>query len=122
MQTNIFTLPVSLEQVAALIKRMHPEDRQQLLAMVPELATDAAKQKKLIDEANQTVEQLKDDLLAELGEEPLSSDEPFLGGFTLGQYLELSEAERAKLWDEWGEVALEDMEEVEVHPNALPAR
>ncbi|MYA70453.1 hypothetical protein F4009_18830 [Candidatus Poribacteria bacterium] len=122
MQTNIFTLPVSLEQVAALIKRMHPEDRQQLLAMVPELAIDAVKQKKLIDEANQTVEQLKEDLLAELGGEPLSSDEPFLDGFTLGQYLELSETERAKLWDEWSEVALEDIEEVEVHPNALPAR
>ncbi|MDE0018259.1 MAG: hypothetical protein OXU51_18905 [Candidatus Poribacteria bacterium] len=122
MQTNIFTLPVSLEQVAALIKRMHPEDRQQLLAMVPELAIDAVKQKELIDEANQTVEQLKEDLLTELGGEPLSSDEPFLGGFTLGQYLELSEAERAKLWDEWSEVALEDIEEVEVRPNALPAR
>ncbi len=122
MQTNIFTLPVSLEQVAALIKRMHPEDRQQLLAMVPELATDAVKQKQLIDEANQTVEQLKKDLLAELGGEPLSSDELFLDGFTLGQYLELSEGERAKLWDEWSEVALEDIEEVEVRPNALPAR
>ena len=122
MQTNIFTLPVSLEQVAALIKRMHPEDRQQLLAMVPELATDAIRQKELLDEANQTVEQLKEELLAELGEEPLSSDEPFLDGFTLGQYLELSEAERAKLWDEWSEGTLEDIEEVEVHPNALLAR
>lgn len=39
MQTNIFTLPVSLEQIAALVKRMHPADRQQLLAMVPELVT-----------------------------------------------------------------------------------
>ena len=122
MQTNIFTLPVSLEQVAALIKRMHPEDRQQLLAMVPELATDAIKQKELLDEADQTVEQLKEDILTELGGDPLSADEPFLDGFTLGQYLGLSEAERAKLWDEWSEVALEDIEEVEVRPNALPAR
>lgn len=122
METNIFTLPVSLEQVAALIKRMHPEDRQQLLAMVPELATDAVRQKKLLDEANQTVEQLKEDLLTEFKGEPLSSDEPFLDGFTLGQYLELSEAERAKLWDEWSELALEDIEEVEVRPDALPAR
>ncbi|MDE0325161.1 MAG: hypothetical protein OXN27_14695 [Candidatus Poribacteria bacterium] len=121
MQTNIFTLPVSLEQIAALIKRMHPEDRQQLLAMVPELVTDAVKQKTLIDEADQNVEQLKEALLTELGGEALSSDEPFLGGFTLGQYLELSEAERAKLWDQWSEVALEDIEEVEVGPNALPA-
>ena len=90
--------------------------------MVPESATDAIKQKKLVDEADQAVEQLKEDLLTELGGEPLSSDEPFLDGFTLGQYLELSETERAKLWDEWSEVALEDIEEVEVRPDALPAR
>ena len=90
--------------------------------MVPESATDAIKQKKLVDEADQAVEQRKQDLLTELGGEPLSSDEPFLDGFTLGQYLELSEAERAKLWDEWSEVALEDIEEVEVRPDALPAR
>lgn len=122
MQTNIFTLPVSLEQVAALIKRMHPEDRQRLLAMVPELTAEAIKQEKLLDEANRTVAELKQELLVELGGEPLSSDEPFLDGLTLGQYLELSEAERAKLWDEWSEIALEDIEEVEVLPNALPAR
>ena len=53
--------------------------------------------------------------LAELGGEPLSSDEPFLDGLTLGHYLGLPEAERAKLWDECGEVALEDMEEVGIH-------
>ena len=122
MQTNIFTLPVSLEQVATLIKRMHPEDRQRLLAMVPELAAEAIKQEKLLDEANRTVAELKQKLLVELGGEPLSSDEPFLDGLTLGQYLELSETERAKLWDKWSEVALEDIEEVEVRPNALPAR
>ena len=119
MQTNIFTLPVSLEQVAAVIKRMRPQDRQQLLAMVPELATDAIQHKKLLDDAEQTVASLKQELLAELDGQPLSSDEPFLGGFTLGQYLELSETEREKLWDEWSEDALEDLEEIEVHPNAL---
>ena len=118
MQTNLFTLPVSLEQVAAVIKRMHPEDRQRLLVMVPELAAEAIKQEKLLDEANRTVAELKAELLAELGGEPLSSDEPFLDGLTLGQYLELPEAVRAKLWDKWSEVALEDMEEVEVHPNS----
>ena len=122
MQTNIFTLPVSLEQIAALIKRMHPEDRQRLLTMVPELAAEAIKQEQLLDEANRTVEQLKAELLAELGGESLSSDEPFLDGLTLGQYLELSEAERAKLWNERSEAVLEDMDEVEVPANALPAR
>lgn len=121
METNVFTLPVSLEQVAAVIKRMHPEDRQRLLAMVPELAAEAIKQERLLDEANRTVAELKAELLAELGGEPLSSDEPFLNGLTLGQYFEFPEVERAKLWDEWSEVALEDMKEVEVHPNALSA-
>ena len=121
MRASLLTLPVSLEQVAAMIKRMHPQDRQQLLAMVPELIADAIKQKKLLDDAEQTVVQLKRELLAELDKQPLSLDEPFLDGFTVGQYLELSEAEREKLWDEWSEVALEDLEEVEVHPNALLA-
>ena len=114
MQANIFTLPVSLEQVAAVIKRMRPQDRQQLLAMVPELTTDAIKQKKLLDDADQTVEHLKQELLTELDGQPLSSDEPFLDGFTLGQYLELSEAEREKLWDEWSEIALEDLEDLAI--------
>lgn len=122
MRANVFTLPVSLEQVAVLIKRMGPQDQQRLLAMVPELATEAIKQKKFLEEADQTVEQLKQDLLTELSGQPLSSAEPFIDEFTLEQYLELSEAERAELWDKWSEVALEDIEEVEVHPNALPAR
>ena len=122
MQANIFTLPVSLEQVAAVIRRMRPQDRQQLLAMVPELATDAIKQKKLLDEAEQTVKQLKQELLTELDGQPLSSDELFLAGVTLGQYLDLSEEERAKLWDDWSDIELEDIEELEVRPDALPAR
>ena len=121
MQTNIFTLPVSLEQVAAVIKRMRPQDRQQLLAMVPELAMDALEQKELLDAAEHAVASLKQELLAKLDGHPLALDEPFLDGFTLGEYLALSEAEREKLWDTWHEDALEDMEEIEVHPNALPA-
>ncbi len=122
MGTNVFTLPVSLEQVAALIKRMRPQDRQQLLTMVPELEADAIQRKKLLDDARQTVEQLRQELLEDFGGQPLSPDEPFLGGLTLGQYLDLPEAERAKLWDEWGAIDLEELEELEVHPDAVPAR
>ena len=118
MRANIFTLPVSLEQVAVLIKRMGPQDQQRLLAMVPELATEAIKQKKFLEEADQTVEQLKQDLLTELSGQPLSSAEPFIDEFTLEQYLELSEAERAELWDKWSEVALEDIEEKAVVKHA----
>lgn len=122
MGANVFTLPVSLEQVAALIKRMRPQDRQQLLRLVPELADDATRLKKLLDDAHQTVEQLRQELLEELGGQPLSPDEPFLGGLTLGQYLDLPEAERAKLWEEWSAIDLEELEELEVRPDAVPAR
>ena len=118
MPANVFTLPVSLEQVAALIKRMRPQDRQQLLAMVPELAIDAIQQKQF-DDAVQAVDQLTQELLVELEGQPLSLDEPFLEGLTLGQYLELSDAEREKLWDEWSDIELEDIEELEVRPDAL---
>ena len=121
MPANVFTLPVSLEQVAAVIKRMRPQDRQQLLAMVPELATDAIQQKQLLDDAVQAVDQLTQELLVELEGQPLFLDEPFLEGLTLGQYLELSDAEREKLWDEWSDIELEDMEELEVRPDALLA-
>ncbi len=122
MGTNVFTLPVSLEQVAALIKRMRPQDRQQLLTMVPELEADAIQRKKLLDDARQTVEQLRQELLEEFGGQPLSPDEPFLGELTLGQYLDLPEAERAKLWDEWGAIDLEELEELEVRLDAVSAR
>ena len=96
MRTNVFTLPVSLEQIAFLIKRMHPIERQQLLTMVPELATDVIKQKELIGEANKNVEEFRQELLEELGGQPFSSDDPFLDGLTLGQYLDLPEVEHAK--------------------------
>ncbi len=122
MQANIFTLPVSLEQLAAVIKRMSPENRKQLLAMVPELVSDVIQQKQMLYDTMQTVDQLKQELLEELDGQLLSLDEPFIEGFTLGQYLELSDAEREKLWDRWGEVALDEIEEVEVHPNALLAK
>ena len=106
MGANVFVLPVSLEQVATLIKQMPPQDRQQLLTLVPELAADAIKRKQVLDNAHQTVEQLRQELLAALGGQPLSPDEPFLAGLTLGQYLNLPEAERAKLWDEWSAIEL----------------
>jgi hypothetical protein len=47
---------------------------------------------------------------------------PFLGGRTLAEYLDLEEGERARLWDEWGEADWEDLKELEVRPDALPAR
>jgi hypothetical protein len=113
MAESIFALPVSLEQIVALIKRMSPFERQQLLKFVPELRQEAMQTQTTREDAHESVEQLRRELLEELGGELLSSDEPFLDGLTLGQYLDLPDAERAKLWDKWGELDVEELEELE---------
>ena len=130
MAETVFALPVSIEQIAALIKRMSPDDRQRLFQLVPELRQEAMRPvlargegtKRTLDDARKTVQQLQQEVVPTLGELLLSPDEPFLEGLTLGEYLELPEAEQSKLWDKWGEISLEELEEVEVRPDAVPAR
>ena len=127
---SVFALPVSLEQIAALIKRMSPDDHQRLLKLVPELRQEAVRPvlertegtKRTLDDARETVKQLQQEVVQTLSGQLLSPDEPFLEGLTLGEYLDLPEAEQSKLWDKWGEISLEELEEVEVQPDAVPAR
>ncbi|PKO21947.1 MAG: hypothetical protein CVU38_11970 [Chloroflexi bacterium HGW-Chloroflexi-1] len=57
-----------------------------------------------------------------LGEQLLSPSEPFLGDLTLGQYLQLPDEARGRLWDAWAEIELEELEELDVHPDAMPVR
>ena len=121
MNSTTLKLPISLEQVASLIKRMPPQQRQHLIALVPELVDDAIQQKKMMEIANQVVEEFKQELLEVCADQPISPDEPFLGGFTLGQFLNLPELERAKLWDQWSALDMNELEELEVHPDAMPA-
>ena len=130
MAESVFALPVSIEQIAALIKRMSPDDRQRLFQLVPELHQEAMRPvlersegtKRTLDDARKTVKQLQQEVVQTLGDKLLSPDEPFLEGLTLGEYLEFPEAEQAKLWDKWAEISLEELEEVEVRPDAVPAR
>jgi len=41
---------------------------------------------------------------------------------TLKQYLDLPDEDRARMWEEWSEIDLEEVEELDVSPDALPAR
>ena len=129
MAESVFALPVSLEQIAVLIKRMSSDDRQRLFKLVPELRQEAVRPvlersegtKRTLDDARETVKQLQEEVLQALGGQLLSPDEPFLEGLTLGEYLDLPESEQAKLWDKWAEISLEELEEVEVRTDAVPA-
>ena len=116
-------LPVSVEQVAVVIKQMSRSDRERLLNLVPELhqmSPNTARRQG--DQAVAVVERMREEVRRVLGGQLLSQSEPFLGELTLGQYLELPDDERGQLWDVWAEIETEELEELDVHPDAMPAR
>jgi len=116
-------LPVSIEQVAVVIKQMSQSDRERLLDLVPELRQRFPRTSRRDGEQGlATVERMRGEVSRALGGQLLSLSEPFLGDLTLGQYLELPDAERGRLWDAWVEIEPEELAELDVHPDALPAR
>ena len=59
MAESVFALPVSLEQIAALIKRMSPPERQRLLNLAPELRREAMRTGRTVDDAHETVKSVQ---------------------------------------------------------------
>ncbi len=119
---STFALPVSVEQVAVVIKQMGPAERQRLLKLVPELrqATIQAPSR-TPGEIRTAVERVRAEVMQALGGQFLSPTEPFLGDLTLGQYMDLPDEDRARLWDEWAGIDLEELEELDVRPDAVSA-
>ena len=123
MARSVLALPISIEQLAAVIRQMKAADRQRLLALAPELRQDALQlPPHTSDTARTAVERLRAEVLQALQGQRLSPDEPFLEGLTLGAYLALPDAERARLWAAWTKVDLNHIEEKDVRPDAAPAR
>jgi hypothetical protein len=122
MSLSTVALPVSVEQIAVAIKQMSREDQRRLLQLVPDLSKVANEQPtRTIEQAQENIENLRVQVLAALGNQPLSPDEPFLGGLTIAQYDALTEQAKDALWDQLAGVDLMEMEEVEVNADALPA-
>ena len=116
-------LPVSVEQVAVVIKQMSRSDRERLLNLVPELRQmSPTTSRRQGDQAVAVVERMREEVRRALGGQLLSLSEPFHGELTLGQYLELPDDERGQLWDVWAEIETEELEELDVHPDAMPTR
>jgi len=122
MSGSTFALPVSLEQVAVVIKQMGPTERRRLLKLVPELrqATTQAPSR-TSGEVHAAVERVRVEVMQALRGQLLSPAELFLGDLTLGQYMDLPDEDRARLWDEWAEIDLEELEELDVRPDAVSA-
>lgn len=122
MSRAVWPMPVSVEQIAVVVQRMSPEERRRLVELVPELreATTHAPSR-TPDEIHAAVERVRAEVMQALGGKLLSPAEPFLGDLTLGQYMELPDEDRARLWDEWAEIDLEELEELNVQPDAVSA-
>lgn len=112
MTNAVYALPVSVEQIAVTIRQMPPPDRLRLIELVPELReASVAPKSRTLEEMKKNVDKLRAELIAALGGNRLSPDEPFLGNLTLGQYLDLPDHERGRLWDEWSPCNLDDLPE-----------
>jgi hypothetical protein len=99
MTESIVALPVSVEQIAAVIKQMSPDNRQRLLDLVPELRQPLEPRARTLREARANMSLVREQVQQALAGQSLSPNEPFLGELTLGQYLALPDAERARLWE-----------------------
>ena len=120
---TIFPLPVSLEQIGSVIRRMSFEEQRRLLDLTPDLRAAALQiSHRTEGQAREAVLRLQQEIQAELRGELLSPEEPFLGNMTLGEYLALPEEEKHILWESWEDTDLMELDEREVSPNALPAR
>ena len=123
MQSAMVPMPVTIEQVAVVVRSMSRKDRQRLLELVPELQEAPNTLLSAQSTKDQTpVEQLRREILAALDGQLLAPDEPFLDHLTVGDYLDLPEAERAHLWERWTAESDLSWEEVDVRADALPAR
>jgi hypothetical protein len=123
MQSAIVSMPVTIEQVAVVVRNMPRQDRQRLLQLVLELRDAPTLVPTAQAAQDETpVEQLRREVLAALDGQSLAPDDPFLDNLTVGDYLDLPDAERAHLWDTWSANAGLSWKEVDVHADALPAR
>lgn len=97
MPESILALPVSVEQIALAIKHMEPADQLHLLDLVPDLRRLASQ--RTPQQAQESVNVLRQRVLSTLNGQQFSPEEPFLGNLTLQDYHALSEEEKARLWD-----------------------
>ena len=123
MTQTVFALPVSVEQVAAVIKQMPPTDRQRLLELVPELReAPPLSTPRTLAEASASAELTRAEVKQALAGQPVVATDPFVGNLTLEQYLNLPDEERARLWELPAGATLMEAEEREVKPDAVLAR
>jgi len=122
MRYTIVSMPVAIEQIAAVLRKISREERRRLLDLVPELRDELREQPgRTVSQAQESAEAMRQALIHDLGKEFLSNEAAFLGDLTLGEYLALPDEERALLWKRWAETPALPWTEIDVRTDALPA-
>lgn len=123
MTSAILPMPVTIEQVAAVVRNMSRAERQRLLELVPDLLdkTNPPRARRSLSEVDPFVEKLRQELHTALGGQPLMPDAPFLDNMTVSEYLDLSDRARAELWEQWTAQEASVWQEVDVNADAIPA-
>ena len=123
MSNAIVSMPVSIEQIAAVLRNIGREERRRLLDLVPEFREELREQPgRTVSQAQKSAEVMRQMLITGLGDEFLSNEAPFLGDLTLREYQALPDEARALLWDRWAEPPALPWTEIDVRSDALPAR
>lgn len=122
MSNTIVSMPVAIEQIAAVLRNIGREERRRLLDLVPELREELREQPgRTVSQAQESAEAMRQMLITGLGDEFLSHEASFLDDLTLGEYLALPDEERALLWERWAEIPALPWTEIDVRADALPA-
>lgn len=117
MATTQLNPSTRVRKIAQVIRLFTPEERSQLLELVPELQNAEAE----VALREPAVRYFTDELSALRDGRSLSLDAPFFGGLTYGAYLSLSEKEEQVFWDNvFAEdvMDIDDYEERHVKRNA----
>ena len=98
--TTSIPLPITIEQIADVLKKLGQVERYQLQTLVPDLqfTTPIPAENK----GNAQFAQLDAEMIHAFGKKPLSEDKTFFGGINIDEYFALPDEERGRLWDEWG--------------------
>lgn len=96
MTSTIVPMPVTIEQVAAVVRNMSRDERQRLLDLVPDLQeTPKRRTSNVPSKAQSDVMELRREILAALDGQPLAPDDLFVDNLTVGDYLALPDNDSA---------------------------
>jgi hypothetical protein len=119
MTQTLLALPVSVEQVAMVIRQMGPTEQIRLLTLVPSLQALARQPERTKTQAQITVEQLQ----LEFATMPtLSLDTLFIDKITLRDYLALPPEQQQTLWNNWIKMDWSNLTEHEVNSDTMEVK